>query len=42
MLSAEKGTMRNNKLVQIVIWVLVVLVVVGLILPVVLSTFGLF
>ncbi len=34
--------MRNQKFVQIVVWVVVVLVVAGLVLPVLTSMFGLF
>ncbi len=34
--------MRNSKFIQIVVWALVVLVVLGLILPVFTSMFGLF
>ncbi len=34
--------MRNQKFVKTVIWVLVILVVAGLVLPVVTSMFGLF
>jgi hypothetical protein len=34
--------MRNQKFVKTVIWILVVLVVAGLVLPVVTSMFGLF
>lgn len=34
--------MRNNKFIKIVIWALVVLVVLGLILPVFSSIFGIF
>lgn len=34
--------MRNQKFVQIVVWVVVILVVAGLVLPVVTSMFGLF
>jgi hypothetical protein len=34
--------MRNNKLVKIVVWVIAILVVVGLLLPVATSVFGLF
>jgi hypothetical protein len=41
-LSLEVITMRNNKLVKIVVWVIAILVVVGLLLPVATSVFGLF
>jgi hypothetical protein len=34
--------MRNQKFVKIVVWVIAVLVVVGLVLPVITSVFGLF
>ena len=34
--------MRNQKFVQIVVWVLIILVVIGLVLPVFTSMFGLF
>lgn len=34
--------MRNNKLVKIVVWALVILVTVGLVLPIFLSMLGIF
>jgi hypothetical protein len=41
-LSLMVNTMRNQKFVKIVVWIIAVLVVVGLLLPVITSMFGLF
>ena len=34
--------MRNQKFQQLIVWIIVVLVVAGLVLPVIVSMFGLF